>query len=154
MLRDFLHELRQIETSRKSLRSFGLLIGGLLTALALWLLWRASWSELTGWSWHGIPDSALVLGIVGLGLMLIGVLLPHSLGIVYVAWMGIATLLGMIMTQVILTLVFLLVVTPTGIVMRLAGKDPLKRSFNASQESYWIPRKEADPASERLEKYF
>jgi hypothetical protein len=54
--------------------------------------------------------------------------------------MSIALLLGSVMSRVILSVVFLLLFVPAGIVMRLFKKDPLNRSIQSDKESYWINR--------------
>lgn len=154
MFNEIRQEFRQIEISRKSLRSFGLLVGGILTVGALWWVWPDLRSTSLTWGWHDIRNPSLVLGTVGLVLIISGMLYPGALRLPYLVWMGIALALGVITTKVVLSLVFLLIVTPTGIVMRLSGRAPLTRSFDSSITSYWIPRKDTDASPERLEKYF
>ena len=55
--------------------------------------------------------------------MLLGLVLPRVLKWVYTVWMSIAFALGFVMAHVILTLLFLLVITPMGLVARMTGKD-------------------------------
>jgi hypothetical protein len=47
---------------------------------------------------------------------------------------------GAIISTILLTLLFYLVVTPIGLVARLAGKDFLSRKLEVSSASYWILR--------------
>jgi ABC-type uncharacterized transport system permease subunit len=61
--------------------------------------------------------------------------------------------LGAVMSAVILTLLFYLVITPLGLVMRLVGEDPMRRRFEPELPSYWIRRKSAGPARD-YEKQF
>src|SRR3546814_4000070 len=57
-------------------------------------------------------------------------------------------LLGAIVTPVVMALVFFIAVTPTALLLRLFGKDPLNRRFDPDAPSYWIPRDaEADARS-------
>ena len=56
---------------------------------------------------------------------------------VYLAWMGVAFVLGSVMTRVVLVLVYYGVVTPLGIASRLAGRDRLQLS-RPGGESYWL----------------
>jgi hypothetical protein len=58
------------------------------------------------------------------------------------------------MTRVILTLVFFLVVTPIGLVMRMIGKDPLTKGADESADTYWIPRTYPTRDRSRLLKYY
>ena len=60
---------------------------------------------------------------------------------VAVVWLGLSILLGEIVPKVLLSIVFFLVVTPIGILRRLAGKDALKlRVFKGSQDSVMLER--------------
>lgn len=71
-------------------------------------------------------------GVVGLlGLTGTKIALPG-----YWAWMGIAFVMGNIMSRVILALVFYLVVTPTGLLRRLFGHDDLHLR-KTKRNSYW-----------------
>ena len=68
--------------------------------------------------------------------------------------MALAVLMGFIMTRILLTLIFVLLFIPTGLLMRLFGRDPLRRKLDPDAKSYWI-RKQYDPESrERLERYY
>jgi hypothetical protein len=67
--------------------------------------------------------------------------------------MSFALVLGSVMSRVILTLVYLIVFMPVGIVMRIFKKDPLNRVIRTDQKSYWVKRaKPFDP--ELLEKQY
>jgi hypothetical protein len=46
--------------------------------------------------------------------------------------------------------VYYLVITPTGLLMRLFGRDPLSRKFRRGAGSYWIRRQDDDS----LDRYF
>jgi len=76
------------------------------------------------------------------------------LGPVERVWMKLAGYLGWFMTRVILGLVFLLVFTPAGLIMRVLGKDPLKLRFDRRAASYWELRKDQDRSPERMERMF
>ena len=49
-------------------------------------------------------------------------------------------LLGNIVAPIVMGLVFFLVVTPIGIVMRIMGKDLIRKELNKNNKSYWIKR--------------
>ena len=59
-------------------------------------------------------------------------------------WFQFGLLLGKIVTPIIMLLVFFLTVLPTGLIMRLLGKDLLNQKIDRSSPSYWIKRD--DPA--------
>ena len=55
-------------------------------------------------------------------------------------WFKFGILLGFIVAPIVMGIIFFAVVTPTGIIMRIAGKDLLRKKFIANKESYWIKR--------------
>lgn len=68
-----------------------------------------------------------------------GLLFPRLLIPVEWLWMKLAFILGYIMTRIILTVAFYLVITPIGLLRQLFGKDPLKLKLDKKVESYWTP---------------
>ena len=83
---------------------------------------------------------ARTIGVVGAGGLLVafGVIWPRALKYVYLAWMALAFTLGFVMSNVILTLFFFLLVTPIGLLARLFQKDFLARKWDKRAASYWI----------------
>lgn len=145
MLKTLRSELATLSTGRSDLRKFGFLMGTVLAAISGIILWR-----------RGLPptDAATILGATSLAFFALAAAFPQTLRPVYLVWMSIAIALGFVMTRVILTLVFLLVVTPIGLVMRALGKDPLTKGPDDSLESYWIPKVYRTRDRERLRKYY
>ena len=50
------------------------------------------------------------------------------------------TILGAIAASVVFGIVFFLVITPIGFIMRILGKDLLKKRYDKKKETYWIKR--------------
>jgi hypothetical protein len=96
-------------------RSFGVSVGGVLTAIAAYLAWR------------GRMDRAAVIGAIGITLITLGLLAPRLLKWPSAVWWKFAMVLGHVNARVILTVAFLIVLTPVGLVWRLIGHDPLAR---------------------------
>jgi hypothetical protein len=46
-----------------------------------------------------------------------------------------------------MALIFYLVVTPLGVIMRLTGRDPMERRFDPKAKTYWKPRPTQTDAS-------
>ena len=67
---------------------------------------------------------------------------PPFRRLLYLAWMYAAYPIGWVMSHVVLGIVFYLVFTPIGLIMRLFGKDPMQRGFRDDGGSYW---REHDP---------
>ena len=57
-------------------------------------------------------------------------------------WFQFGLLLGKIVSPIVMSLVFFLTVLPTGIIMRLLGKDLLNRKIDRSAPSYWVKRED------------
>lgn len=118
----------------RALRKFGItvLIGfALIGAVLYWWVEAQRAAEVT-WligAVLGVP------ALTGLRLALPG----------YWLWMGVAFVLGNIMSRVLLTLIYFLVFTPIGLFRRLLGKDPLSLS-RPEGSSYW---RNIDGGSER-----
>ena len=58
-------------------------------------------------------------------------------------WFKFGIILGKIISPLIMGIIFFLVVTPIGLIMRLLGKDVLKLRFN-NNKSYWIEKNDQD----------
>ena len=139
------HEIKAVDTSKKALRSFGWVVGGVLLLIAVVVWWRNAFTLTT---------AAYVLGGIGAGLAVLGLTVPSLLMPVYRVWMALAVVLGFIMTRVILSVVFYLIMTPIGLLMRLFGKDPMHRNPDPNATSYWIEKTYIGTPKERLEKYY
>jgi hypothetical protein len=100
--------------------------------------------------WRGHVTPPLVLGGVGAALVLPALLVPRVLGPVEHAWMAMAAVLGAVNTRILLTLVYVVVVTPIGWIRRLGG-DPLERGLGSDAPTHWVPRESGpvDPKSYR-----
>jgi hypothetical protein len=82
--------------------------------------------------------------IIGLVMGVLGLLAPVVLIPFYKFWMRFVTApLGWFNTRLILSIVWVLMFTPLGLVRRLAGKDALRRETKAKGETYWLKRDQA-----------
>lgn len=82
-------------------------------------------------------------------------LVPPLFRVIYRFWIQFSVVLGFFVSRILLTIIFFLVITPTGIIMRLVGKDPMERKLDPAATSYWTRREdEADRSLERYEKQF
>jgi hypothetical protein len=117
----------------RTLRRFGLVMAAPLVLLALLLLWKQR------------PAGPYVLAAAAC-FALLGAAAPRMLDPVEKAWMTLAAWLSVVMTYVVLTLAFFLVVTPLGLMRRLFGGDSLRRRFDGNAASYWVPVDPNGPA--------
>ena len=79
--------------------------------------------------------------VVSVLFFLISIFQPSILKSLNFLWFKFGILLGRIISPIIMALVFVFAIIPTGIIIRLMGKDPLQRIFLKNINSYWIPRK-------------
>lgn len=134
-------ELARLKTGTRELRQFGWLVGGIFTALGLWFWWRGK----TYYPCFLAP---------GIPLVLLGTIWPSALRRVYIAWMGLALVLGLAVSTTILTLLFYLAVTPIGLAAKLFGKDFLNRKLQPQAKSYWMPRAAEPMTRKRYDQQF
>lgn len=139
MLDHTTHHLGSPEGS--SSRSFGLVFTIFFLVVALLPLLRG----------HGMRLWAL--GLAGVFLIL-ALATPKLLAPLNRLWTRFGMLLHQIVSPVALGVLFYGVVTPTGLLMRLAGKDPLRLRLDKSANSYWIERRPPGPAPESLKQPF
>jgi saxitoxin biosynthesis operon SxtJ-like protein len=136
-----LEQIKKLKTGERELRKFGWLVGGVFTALAslMWLRHKAYFPYF------------LVPGVM---LIAFGFLRPKALKYVYVAWMSVAIVIGFVVSNVILTLFFFLVITPIGLITRLLGKDFLALKIDREAPTYWMARERATQTAAEYERQF
>jgi Saxitoxin biosynthesis operon protein SxtJ len=118
----------------RQFRSFGLLVGAGWAILGLWP------AVVRG----GTPRAwALALG---LGLLVAALIMPAALRPIHRVWMALGNVLGQINTKIVLTLIFFVVITPIGVVLRLFRADPLQRRFDPQADTYRVVRKPRESA--------
>ena len=69
-------------------------------------------------------------------------------------WFNFGMALHNIVNPLVMGLLFYLTITPMALIMRLIGKDPLRRNFEPEAKSYWIERRPAGPAPESMRHQF
>jgi hypothetical protein len=78
---------------------------------------------------------------VAIALHLLNMTVPVIYRPIAIVWLGLSDVMGAVMSRVLLSIVFFLVVTPIGMLRRLFGKDALKlRAFKASNNSVMLER--------------
>jgi hypothetical protein len=105
------------------------------------------------WLWRGFASGWYLIG-VGVGLAVLRVI-PPLFRRLYKLWLGLSVVLGFFVSRMLLTLIFFLLITPIGLIMRATGKDPMERKIDTAAKSYWIPRTEQNEYTiERYERQF
>jgi hypothetical protein len=127
--------------STKGIRKFGciaLFFFGALCALGFWVQ-------------KPVPTYFFgLLSTLGFGF----ILFPFRLRFVYAGWLTIAHFIGRIITILILTLAYYMVITPSAIIKRLFGGRPLPVRPDKQVSSYWVTREEQTQTKVRFLKRF
>jgi hypothetical protein len=118
--------------TKKELRSFGLITG----AIVLVLFGVAPW--LISGKLHKWPF------IIAAVLWMPALIFPMVLEPVYHGWMKFGHVMGWINTRIILSIMFYLIIAPIGLIMKILGKDPMRRKLDSSVESYRIESDKKD----------
>ena len=119
-----LEEIKNIKCEKSDLRKFGITIGILLMIIAGILFWKEK-------------ESFQLFLTIGAVLCVFSVVIPVILKPIYWIWMIFATILGWIMTRVILSILFYVIITPIGLISRLFGKQFLELKWNEKNSTYW-----------------
>ena len=114
----------------KDLRQFGLVLGLILCVVAF-LHFRKQNLGLSYW-----------LAFFGGTAALFSVLGPECLRPVYRVFIKVAHAIGWVNTRVILVIVYYVILTPIGIIMKVFRRDLLNAKIDKNAMSYWIKRKE------------
>jgi len=122
-MNDDIPELNSVGLRRFALTTSCLLIG--VFGIVLPLLYHRHWPL---WPW-----------IVAVVLTLWGVFLPLHLRMLYQLWMTLALFLGGVNSKVLLSVLFICVISPVGFLMRLFGYDPLRQKYLTHVLSYRKP---------------
>jgi len=129
--------------STRQLRQFAALWFPAFGALVGFLLFRRLESHMPAvlvWT------TAAVVSLVGLAS-------PRFMRWVYVGMMTLTFPIGWVISNVILIVVYYLVLTPIGLAMRLAGRDPMQRRLERDARSYWLARSAQTPTARYFRQY-
>ena len=132
---------RTQDVKGSSNRAFGVVFTAVFLIIALWPL-------LSGHS-----PRIWALAISGL-VLLITVAVPGLLAVPNRLWMKFGLLLHRVISPVVLAILFYVVVTPMGLIMRAFGKDPLRLKREVSDPSYWIRRDPPGPQPDSMSDQF
>jgi len=91
---------------------------------------------------------------IGLIFIILAFILPKWLKPLHTVWMMLAFFLGYFMSRILLSLLFYLVLTPIGFILKLFGKDILKTKLAPDADTYWIKRTRKDMKKEDYDRLF
>ena len=123
-------------------RAFGCTVGSVLMVIG----------AAKGLAAGALPPVACFIFAAGAALLLIGIIAPSRLSGLKGIWLKVGAVMAKVVNPIVMVLLFFLVVTPMALVMRIAGKRPLRLAPDPVASSYWIypdtPKRET-PSMER-----
>ena len=118
--------MEHVEITKKTLRQFGLMVGGIFLFIGLWpLVWRQEAMR----TWVVVPGALLAA---------VGLVMPGVLKHVYRGWMWVGHVMGWVNTRIILGILFYGMLTPMGVFMKLTGRDPMRRKLEPDAKTYRV----------------
>jgi hypothetical protein len=119
--------------SIRELRQFG----------ALWVL---AFTVIPLMVWHRTDAITTPLTIWGAAIIVavLGLVFPQFMRLVYLGMSYLAFPIGWVVSHVLMALIYLLVVTPIGLVLKVLRHDPLERSLDRNRKSYWVRCRQPD----------
>ena len=108
-------------------RSFGLVFFVVFLIISLWPLTIEG--SIRIWS-----------AIISLSFLILGLLNSKLLTPLNHIWFKFGLILGAIVSPIVMGIIFFLVVTPIGLILRIMGKDLLGKKYSDKKKTYWIKR--------------
>ncbi|NQT23122.1 MAG: hypothetical protein HQ579_06775 [Candidatus Omnitrophica bacterium] len=138
----FTEDIKNIKSTKKELREFGLTMGIVLFIIVavMTLLLKK-------------PINYYFV-IVATFFIALGLVLPKVLKPLQKGWMTFSIVIGFFMSRVILTILFYLVLTPIGLLMKIFGKDILDERIDKTKTSYWQDVEDKVKAKESYENQY
>ena len=128
--------MEKVSVKISSNRSFGLLFFIVFLAISLWRL--KSQEDVRLW--------AFILALI---FFVLGILNSKFLTPLNKLWMKFGIFLGSIVSPFVMGVVFFMVVTPVGFIMRFLGKDLLRIKKSKFVSTYWISREKQNNTMKR-----
>lgn len=134
-------DLTKGSTKELSNKTFGLIFAGIFLIIALFPLLVSNGIRM----WAIIISSVFTISALAL---------PAILTPLNRLWAKFGMLMHKITNPLLMGLVFFVAVLPTGLIMRILGKDPMRRKAKPDLDSYWIEREEPELSAESFDQQF
>ena len=136
-----IEEIRNIKSGKKELRNFGSTIGIVLLLIAGVLFYKNN---------NLFISFAYIAGVF----IVLGFLFPQLLKPIYFIWMIFAVVIGWIMTRLILSILFFVIISIIRLIAGIFGKSFLELNISKDSKSYWNHRFSDIEMSQDYEKQF
>ena len=111
-------------------RSFGLVFFVVFLILGLWPIKSGG-------------DINIFLILISLIFLFLAIIKSKFLTPLNKLWFKFGMKLGALIAPIVMGVVFFLVVTPIGIIMKITGRDLINKKINKNIKTYWLNRKKA-----------
>jgi saxitoxin biosynthesis operon SxtJ-like protein len=105
------------------------------------------------WLMRGNPRTAAALLVAAFVVGVAGLVRPRAVRWLFVAATLAAFPMGWLLSQVMLVVLFVAVITPVALLFKLRGRDRLARHRRAEQTSYWRPKASTGDMGRYLRQY-
>ena len=136
-----IEEIRNIKSGKKELRNFGFTIGIVLLLIAGVLFYKNN---------NLFISFSYIAGVF----IVLGFLFPQLLKPIYFIWMIFAVVIGWIMTRLILSILFFVIISIIRLIAGIFGKSFLELNISKDSKSYWNHRFSDVEMSQDYEKQF
>jgi hypothetical protein len=102
---------------------------------------------------HKGSPRIIALGVTVI-LVVVGLFAPRILSLPARAWLALAKALNRVTSAVVLAIIYLVVITPTGLYRRILKRDALQRAFDPAAPTYWADREGPSPSAETLPRQY
>lgn len=134
---------RKHEVKGSSDRAFGVTVGGIILLIGV----------IRSVLGYGVGIELLLI-IIGVSLIALGLTASRILAPLNKAWTKLGHFLFKVINPLVMGLIFFIAVAPTGLIMRLSGKDILRLNFDPLAKTYWIDRRPRGPAPDTMKNQF
>jgi len=131
----------KIVLGKPSNRLVGLIISSIIVIISIW-------PSKNG---DGIITEGVILSII---LIILSLSLPIVFSPISLILQKFSTLLRIVINPTVLLFLYIFAVIPSGIYLRITGKDPMKIKLDKNAKTYWINRDPPGPEPKSLEKQF
>jgi len=131
----------KLNLNKGNLKKFGITMGVAFLVITIVILFKRR---------HSIIPTSVISAIFFIS----GLAAPILLKPVYIFWMRLAFVLAWINTRIILFVLFYLIFSPMGLVMRLFRVDLLDRRLGKLKDSYWLKKEKKEFNPQDYERQF
>ena len=124
----------------KQARKSTLVVAAVMVAIAAWQAYRGHQGLAQGFG-------------AGAAVLFVAAAIPPAAKFFHKWWMTLASVLGYVNSRILLGIIYYIVMTPIGLVARIAGHDPLYRRA-ARRPSYWHRREQRRQTRQGFERAF